>query len=210
MKKCLAILLVGIMVVSLAVLGVNAEENERFTTYTSGNGSLIYVDSQTQYKYIFLAEGENSDGSKFLLVQDMRAVCDELLYKALGDYMLFNPQTDGGSEGPFAIIKNNDVLGAYAAYENAWIEDKAFYDAMQKTTSKKYISLIGDTNGDGVLSVLDATLIQKNLTEKDSYYNLAISDKLILQKSYIADFNRDNVVSVPDATSIQKKLVTQQ
>lgn len=209
MKKLLSVLLVGIMAASLAVFGVNAEENDRFSTYQSNIG-LIYLDSQTQNKYIFLAEGQNSDGSKFLLVQDMRAVCDELLYKALGDYMLFNPQTDGGSEGPFAIIKNNDVLGAYAAYENAWIEDKAFYDAMQKTTSKKYISLIGDTNGDGVLSVLDATLIQKNLTEKDSYYNLASSDKLTLQQSYIADFNRDNVVSVPDATSLQKKLVAEQ
>lgn len=209
MKKLLSVLLVGIMAASLAVFGVNAEENDRFSTYQSNIG-LIYLDSQTQNKYIFLAEGQNSDGSKFLLVQDMRAVCDELLYKALGDYMIFNPQTDGGSEGPFAIIKNNDVLGAYAAYENEWIEDKAFYDAMQKTTSKKYISLIGDTNGDGVLSILDATLIQKNLTENYSCYNLASSDKLTLQKSYIADFNRDSVVSVSDVTSLQKKLAEQQ
>lgn len=209
MKKIFSILLALIMIGSTAVFAVNAEENDRFSTYQSNIG-LIYSDSQTQNKYIFLAEGENSDGSKFLLVQDMSAVCDELLYKPLGDYMLFNPQTDGGSEGPFAIIKNNDVLGTYAAYEKGWIEDKAFYDAMQKTTSKKYISLIGDTNGDGVLSVLDATLLQKNLTENDSYYNLAVSDKLTLQKSYIADVNKDNVVSVPDATFIQKKLVDQQ
>lgn len=209
MKKLISVLLAGIMAISISVFGVNAEENDRFSTKQSNIG-LIYVDSQTKNEYILLAEGENSDGSEFLLVQDMRAVCDELLYKALGDYMLFNPQTDGGSEGPFAIIKNNDVSGAYAAYENDWIEDKAFYDAMKKTTFNKYISLIGDVNNDGVLSILDATLIQKNLTENGSYYNLATSNKLTLKRSYIADFNKDNSVNVSDATSLQKKLVEQQ
>lgn len=196
MKKLTAILLVCVLAFSLAVFGVNAEENDRFSTYTSEGGSLRYIDLQTGYEYKYLAEGENSDGSKFLLVLDYGACCDELFYKAVGDYMLFNPQTDGGTEGPLAIIKDNDVLGVYRAYDRGWIEDKAFYDAVKKTKEyNNYIRIIGDIDNDGDLTVLDATKIQKN-----------IADGVKSRDNNFADFNRDGRLSVLDASGVQKRI----
>lgn len=197
MKKFISILLVGIMASSMAMFGVSAAEDSRFSTYTTERGVLVYVDSQTGHKYEFIADGVNSDGSKFKLVRDYTAVCDELFYKAIGNYMLFNPQTDGGFEGPLAIIKDDDVLGAYGAYKKKWIEDKAFFDAVQYSEQyKAYIRLIGDANNDGVLSVLDATKMQTLIVSKSSG-----------RDGKFSDFNRDGKFNVSDATALQKYLV---
>lgn len=58
--------------------------------------------------------------------------------------------------------------------------------------------LLGDVNDDGVVSVLDATLIQKYIVNTISF------DKEILER---ADVNKDNAISVLDATLIQKYIV---
>ncbi len=58
--------------------------------------------------------------------------------------------------------------------------------------------LYGDANGDGILSVVDATLIQRYLSGITDFSSTQIQ---------IADINRDGRVSVADATTVQKKLV---
>lgn len=56
----------------------------------------------------------------------------------------------------------------------------------------------GDVNGDGVLTVADATEIQKNIVSLVDF----TSEQLV-----IADFNGDGKVNVNDVTEIQKTLV---
>ncbi len=57
----------------------------------------------------------------------------------------------------------------------------------------------GDVNGDGVLSVTDATVIQKYA---------ASFEKFTAEQLVIADYNRDGAVNVNDATEIQRALVS--
>ena len=62
----------------------------------------------------------------------------------------------------------------------------------------EYEGLLGDTNGDGVISIKDATTIQKHVV---GFINL---NKYQYEN---ADFNGDGNVNVKDATAIQKFLV---
>lgn len=58
--------------------------------------------------------------------------------------------------------------------------------------------LLGDVNGDGVLSVADATLIQKHSASIIDFTDEQLAN---------ADMNGDGVVNVSDATAIQRELV---
>lgn len=58
--------------------------------------------------------------------------------------------------------------------------------------------IIGDVDSDGKLSVLDATLIQKNVAKIVSFFQSEAS---------LADFNNDGSVDILDATLIQKYVV---
>ena len=57
--------------------------------------------------------------------------------------------------------------------------------------------MLGDVNGDGNISVLDATLIQKYIAGLVTFSNT--------QKA-AADVNNDGSVSIVDATLIQKHI----
>lgn len=59
-------------------------------------------------------------------------------------------------------------------------------------------AVYGDVNNDGIISVVDSTLVQKFIVHNES---------LTTEQQIIADVNGDNVVSVVDATAIQKYIV---
>ena len=59
-------------------------------------------------------------------------------------------------------------------------------------------AVYGDVNNDGIISVVDATLVQKFIVHNESFTT---------EQQIIADVNGDNVVSVVDATAIQKYIV---
>ncbi len=59
-------------------------------------------------------------------------------------------------------------------------------------------NLKGDVDGDGVISIMDATAIQKYLADISELEDSAKES---------ADFNEDNTINVVDATDIQKYLV---
>ena len=59
-------------------------------------------------------------------------------------------------------------------------------------------AIIGDTNDDGVVDVLDAAMIQKHAVGKASFTN---------EQLYFADVNNDNSVDILDAAEIQKYAV---
>lgn len=57
---------------------------------------------------------------------------------------------------------------------------------------------VGDVNGDGEITILDATCIQKYIAQLEDF-----TDK---QKE-VADVNGDGTISVMDSTQIQKYIV---
>ena len=68
----------------------------------------------------------------------------------------------------------------------------------QPATEPSGNALYGDVNGDGDITVVDATLVQKHVVQLET---------LSADKQILADVNGDNTISVVDATLIQKYIV---
>lgn len=68
----------------------------------------------------------------------------------------------------------------------------------QPATEPSGNAVYGDVNGDGDITVVDATLVQKHIVQFET---------LSADKQILADVNEDNTISVVDATLIQKYIV---
>lgn len=68
----------------------------------------------------------------------------------------------------------------------------------QPATEPSGNAVYGDVNGDGDITVVDATLVQKHVVQLET---------LSADKQILADVNGDNIISVVDATLIQKYIV---
>lgn len=68
----------------------------------------------------------------------------------------------------------------------------------QPATEPSGCAVYGDVNGDGDITVVDATLVQKHVVQLET---------LSADKQILADVNGDNTISVVDATLIQKYIV---
>ncbi len=101
---------------------------------------------------------------------------------------------------PFEVENTTD--GMYVTVETNYGVIVMCLDDMFNIVSFEFAeetdTVIGDVNGDGVLSIIDATEIQKHL---------AGIVELTESQLDSADVNGDDVVSIMDATDIQKVLV---
>lgn len=101
---------------------------------------------------------------------------------------------------PFEVENTTD--GMYVTVETNYGVIVMCLDDMFNIVSFEFAeetdTVIGDVNGDGVLSIIDATEIQKHL---------AGIVELTDSQLDLADVNGDDVVSIMDATDIQKVLV---
>lgn len=68
----------------------------------------------------------------------------------------------------------------------------------QPATEPSGNAVYGDLNGDGDITIVDATLVQKHVAQLET---------LSADKQILADVNGDNTISVVDATLIQKYIV---
>lgn len=68
----------------------------------------------------------------------------------------------------------------------------------QPATEPSGNAVYGDINGDGDITIVDATLVQKHIVQLET---------LSADKQILADVNEDNTISVVDATLIQKYIV---
>lgn len=68
----------------------------------------------------------------------------------------------------------------------------------QPATEPSGNAVYGEVNGDGDITVVDATLVQKHVVQLET---------LSADKQILADVNEDNTISVVDATLIQKYIV---
>lgn len=66
--------------------------------------------------------------------------------------------------------------------------------------------LIGDVNGDGVITIEDATMLQRHLAEFTNEDGSAIIDVNDPDKFKVADVNGDGRINIADATAIQRIL----
>lgn len=97
----------------------------------------------------------------------------------------------------YRIEENNNKINMNAYYENGYMIFTTDHFSLYAVVDENMQLLTGDVNGDGVISIADATTLQKylaNIVDFD-YEQLAV-----------ADTNGDGSVSIADATQIQKYL----
>ena len=135
-----------------------------------------------------------------------------IIYCELGDRII--NRFSGGSPFEFDYAVYNTRRNRFVSLEHAY--ESGNYPGLDEALADLNIGrLRGDIDGDGVLTVSDATEMQRCLAEYRSYPQDDQVDGLKLpsgslddndQPCFISDINRDGVRNVIDVTAIQRKL----
>lgn len=199
MKKLLSIILISVMLLSVFALTANAESlyeckdaflekynltgNEDYFTYYEIGDMDINCNDAMDFVLVYATIGEPADMPVFI---DM------------GERFIYSPHTWSPFEsgyGMFSLDTREFVpLSEQVILDYPWID--YYLDAFDIG------ELYGDADGDGELTVIDATLIQLELVNPEPYADA----EGISGKNRRSDYDRDLQVSVMDATAIQKKL----
>lgn len=104
---------------------------------------------------------------------------------------------DNGEDRNFRISYNVNARETYVLQIGAFISsDEAFNITFNFEPNKE--TLLGDVNGDGEITVVDATILQKYIVGQTTLDDETLN---------VADVNKDGAVTVVDATLIQKFVV---
>lgn len=104
---------------------------------------------------------------------------------------------DNGEDRNFRISYNVNAGETYVLQIGAFISsDEAFNVTFNFEPNKE--TLLGDVNGDGEITVVDATILQKYIVGQTTLDDETLN---------VADVNKDGAVTVVDATLIQKFVV---
>lgn len=98
----------------------------------------------------------------------------------------------------YRVGENNNMINMNAYYENGYMIFTTDHFSLYAVVDENMQLLTGDVNGDGEISVVDATELQKYLVGLSS---------LSVDQLAVADANGDGKISIIDATEIQKYLV---
>lgn len=218
MKKIISVILV-LCVCLLGVISVSAQ-------------SADVTDNTKKYldEVYLLLMGENISENYRDYYSKMYSVVYEYSFsdEATPDYVCvfagfdFGPAYSYGVFGDYVVRDLNcyipyelgyyvyvPVQGAVYTLREAW--DNSLPEIERAFTEGGIGELIGDVNGDGKLSIQDATEIQKYIAKVIASYEIedeitGIREGSSEELSYISDFNRDGERNIKDATAIQKHI----
>lgn len=104
---------------------------------------------------------------------------------------------DNGEDRNFRISYNVNARETYVLQIGAFISsDEAFNVTFNFEPNKE--ALLGDVNGDGEITIVDATILQKCIVGQATLDDETLN---------VADVNKDGAITVVDATLIQKFVV---
>ena len=104
---------------------------------------------------------------------------------------------DNGEDRNFRISYNVNARETYVLQIGAFISsDEAFNVTFNFEPNKE--TLLGDVNGDGEITIVDSTILQKYIVGQTTLDDETLN---------VADVNKDGAVTVVDATLIQKFVV---
>lgn len=150
--------------------------------------------------------GTLSDGSMLVFVEsDMSVYLDAVDYMVIGKYLYVTSSI--GED--IRIYRNNTFTSIINAYKDGTLSDELLDEAADILCFAKFVNpneepetpvLYGDVDNDGVITVMDATLVQK--------LGLGIEEPESELTSVLADVNNDGRISVLDVTCIQKYITS--
>ena len=192
-------------------------DSPRFTIYEK-DGNIIYRDSlpfttenssYTDPEFLYMTTGENSDGSKFDILDNFKG------YGTAGDAYSntviggFAYRTNVALSDAVLIYKDDVLYSLTEAYDKGIIEDTALFRAVNDYLEKdvkpalaKFTKplcktlIVGDINSDGRVDITDATLVQMYIANRSL---------VKIDPPLIANVNGDKRININDVTLIQKK-----
>ncbi len=164
-----------------------------------GIGNDDFAGCYYHYEELFLVttDEEGATPDYVLIEIGQGAIYDGAHIEVIGDYVVSTRTNYRSGALPYYVyLKNGELLTLREAAESGLpvIED-AVWD------SDIPCALKGDADGDGVLTVKDATYLQKKLAD----FKLTPAYTFDMAE-VVEDFDEDKKLSVKDATAIQKKI----
>ena len=150
------------------------------------------------------------DASKFAVIQDEKSIAayDISLTKEGEEFqpedtITVSIPTDNESAKVYRVEKDNTLTEMDSRYENGYlIFDTDHFSVYLLTTAETGaivdLSYLGDTDGDGEVTIIDATAIQRHLA--------ALPTQSFNETA--ADADKDGEVTIIDATAIQRHLAS--
>ncbi len=206
MRKLLSIILVVVMLLSLFSVNVYAEN-----LYGCKDAFLDKYHITGNEEHLYLTYYE---------LGEMDIDCDDvmdfvLIYATFGDFATALTSLD--MENRFIALPHicNPFEFGYALFD---LETKEFIPLSEQVLNDYpqifyYLDLFdigdqyGDADRDGVLSILDATFIQRALVNLEEFSYHEYLGEFGLKDKRRSDFDHDSQVTILDATAIQKSLV---
>ncbi len=212
MKKLISIVLVFVLLLSVAVVPSFAETTESEYLYkdkfieqyeideSSGDELLSY--SEIYYHHV-VGNDLYSEVDWVLVFANTNHVMDATCWIVLGDSRVIVSDSTGY---PFKFC-----YGVYDVKENKFFGVDNYIDYSKYNGLEEYVNthlgeLIGDADGDGELSVLDATFIQLAIAQLCEFSSQDYIGIYGCPIQYLSDFDRDGERTILDATAIQLKL----
>lgn len=149
--------------------------------------------------------GTLSDGGMLVFVDYKDSSVSVIDYTVIGKYVYYTPNAGRC----IVLYKNHEFTEILDAYKDGTLSDELLDEAAEILCFAKFVNpneepetpvLYGDVDNDGVITVLDATLVQK--------LGLGIEEPESELTSVLADVNNDGRISVLDVTCIQKYITS--
>ncbi len=167
-----------------------------------------YADLETTYNELYYHYSENREIDWVLVSASSDVLAPMLAYAVIGDRVY----TSNNMMYPFSI-----GYGVYDVADDKFIDlctviksgTEAYEGLEEQISSLKIGKLIGDIDGDGRLSVLDATYLQKcqaNLIpfpNDDEIQGFKLTEEL----AFRSDCDKDGQRTVADVTAIQRQVL---
>ena len=164
----------------------------------SSVGISVFRDCISLYRASFLGNGTKVPNEAFLNCYSLEIAELSPDLTAIGDYAFANCTSLEYLELPATVtsIGNNAFLNDDNLTLGVYYDSYAYHYAIENNIEYKLLDgvKLGDVNGDGIVNVDDATLIQKYLAELETIEGIYL---------YAADSNEDTEIDVSDATAIQ-------
>ena len=179
-----------------AALDDESVENQIKQDYIENVNNRVNID-RMNIKYY----GTLSDGSMLVFVDCKYYYECVVDYKVIGKYVYYTPTKDE----TIVVYKNHEFTEILDAYQNGTLTDELLDETAEILSFARFVKsnvepepqvLYGDVDRDGVITILDATLVQK--------LGIGIDEPESELISVLADVNNDGRISVIDVTCIQK------
>ena len=209
MKKIISLLLICTFIITIATMPASANilENDGHLYEEKFVSRYLPNEKEPYYAYdeLFVHTNEYEEVDWVLVSASKLSGTDFYMKQVIGDWVLVSSFTWLPFNFNYAVydVKSETFVKLNEECLSVYEDLELVMNLLPKA------KLIGDTDGDKSLSILDATNIQRaiaQLCEFDSNDDLTSYFDYGGNLNYISDFDRDGETTIFDATAIQRKL----